>query len=432
MSELLIQVDADEFHQPIDGFGVNINPTGHWRDGALRPVLDRLIDDLGASLFRLDPYGFTNWIDPDGTIGPASLHPDVYARVYRSAPFRDAWETARYLNTRGAELILNVSGVVPPWMCAADGVTLTDLDAYAELLTSLVRWAREEEKLRFRLFGPFNENDIGPPDGPFLDAAGVARASVLLAERFAGAGLDDVRLVVADEAHDSLDYVQAIAGAPRLRDVVEVIGMHLYFDAPVDAVPRFLAEHQLTHWRPWLTEYGELDQTGEMEWEAAVNSTRRLLRGLNDGMRAGIVWDAYDNFHGHDDAWTIWGIMRVARNIYTPKKRYYAARQVYRFVPPGARRVSVWGSGEESGLSLAAFRTDDGGLTVVGLLEDEGKKTVRIDTAGTVDIGRDAALYVTDPVRNGVRTMAFRLGRKMTFSLTGPTVFTMATTVTGT
>src|SRR6476620_8838304 len=120
-----MQIDADDRRQSIDGFGVNINPVGHWRAGALRPVLDRLIDELGASLFRLDPYGFTNWVDPDGTIGPASLHPDVYSRVYRSAPFRDAWEIARYLNTRGAEFILNVSGVVPPWMCAVDGATPT-------------------------------------------------------------------------------------------------------------------------------------------------------------------------------------------------------------------------------------------------------------------------------------------------------------------
>ena len=123
-----VQIDTNDVHQEIDGFGVNINPVEHWKDGALRPVLDLLVDDLGATIFRLDPFGFTNWIDPNGTAGPSSLNPETYARIYRSGPFRDSWETARHLNARGAEILLNVSGVVPSWMCAADGETLVDLD----------------------------------------------------------------------------------------------------------------------------------------------------------------------------------------------------------------------------------------------------------------------------------------------------------------
>jgi hypothetical protein len=427
VADFSIAIDADAVHQPIDGFGVNINPVGHWRDGALRPVLDRLIDDLGATLFRLDPYGLTTWIDPDGSLGPAALSEETYARVYRSAPLRDAWETARHLNARGVEFILNVSGVVPGWMCGPDGKTLTELDAYDELLTSLARWARFEEGLRFTLFGPFNETDIGPPEGPFLDPDGVVRASLLLAERFAAAGLGDLRLVAADEARYGLDYVTALAAEPRLRDVIDVVGMHCYFDIPLDEVPRLLAERGLP-WRPWLTEYGELDQTGEMEWDAAVSSTRRLLCGLNDGMRAALVWDAYDNFHEHDAAWTIWGILRSARGRYTPKKRYHAARQVYRFVPPGSRRVHVATAGAEEAFSCAAFRTPDGGLSVVGLLEQPGLATIRIETTGgATPEGRLVTVHVTDPERNGEPQMRFPFGRDVTLPVAGPAVFTLTT-----
>ena len=76
---------------------------------------------------------------------------------------------------------------------------------------------------------------------------------------------------------------------------------------------------------------------------------------------AGIVWDAYDNFHGHDDFWGIWGLLRTARHRYTPKKRYYAARQVYRFVPSGSRRV-----GRGFLAKIGAYRCQPSAPTTVG------------------------------------------------------------------
>jgi hypothetical protein len=429
---LQVSVDPNDAHQVIDGFGVNINPVDHWRDGALAPTVDRLIDDLGATIFRLDPYGFTNWVDPAGRIGPSAMNPERLAEVYRSARVRDAWGMARHLNERGVEFILNVSGVVPPWMCTADGETLVDLEAYAELLVSLAAWARNEEGLRFTLFGPFNETDLGPPEGPSLDPGGLANATALVAGRFAAAGLGDLRLVVADQGRYDLDFVRPLADEPALRDVVSVIGMHCYSDIPLSAVPEFLAERGLPGWRYWLTEYGELDQSGEMEWEAAVTSTRRLLQGLRDGARAALVWDAYDNFHGHDDAWTIWGIMRTARHRYTPKKRYFAAKQVYRFVPPGSRRIGV-AAGSEPGSgatpSLAAFTTEDGGLTLVGLHEGDAPLVLDIGGLGHL-AGQPADVHVTDPQRACERIASFPLGQRLQLGVPGPSVFTLTTVAT--
>ena len=68
------------------------------------------------------------------------------------------------------------------------------------------------------------------------------------------------------------------------------------------------------HWRN-----GELipimDQlTGDL---GAVSSTRRLLRGIDDGVRAATVWDAYDNWHAHDDSWTIYGLLRTGNILIT-------------------------------------------------------------------------------------------------------------------
>jgi hypothetical protein len=72
----------------------------------------------------------------------------------------------RYLNEQGIEPYLTASGIAPAWMFGPDGATLTDHQRFCEMLASLVEWARVREGVRFRLFGPLNETDLGPPAGP--------------------------------------------------------------------------------------------------------------------------------------------------------------------------------------------------------------------------------------------------------------------------
>ena len=53
-----LTMDVSQKFQSIDGFGVNFNGT-YFRDSQ-KPMIDMLIDDLGATIFRLDPYGLTS------------------------------------------------------------------------------------------------------------------------------------------------------------------------------------------------------------------------------------------------------------------------------------------------------------------------------------------------------------------------------------
>jgi len=56
-----VPIEPGKRSQEIDGFGVNLNGPC-FRESA-RPMVDMLIDDLGATIFRLDAYGFdlSNW-----------------------------------------------------------------------------------------------------------------------------------------------------------------------------------------------------------------------------------------------------------------------------------------------------------------------------------------------------------------------------------
>ena len=117
----------------MDGFGVNITPA-QWRDGALKPTLDLLVDDLGSALVRLDCYGRADWLDP-AQAGPDGAWPAAYlASVYRSQVFTECWETFRHLTDKGADVHLNVSGRIPAEWTGSDGETLVDFDAYAEMV----------------------------------------------------------------------------------------------------------------------------------------------------------------------------------------------------------------------------------------------------------------------------------------------------------
>jgi hypothetical protein len=134
-----INVNLTKSLSKVDGFGVNITPA-QWHNGKLKPVLDMLVNDLGSTLFRFDCVGLANWLDParrqsDGNWAEAYLD-----SVYRSKVFSDAWETFRYLNSKGIEPFFNVSGRIHPGLGkTGEWNTLADFDGYAEMVTGMMK-----------------------------------------------------------------------------------------------------------------------------------------------------------------------------------------------------------------------------------------------------------------------------------------------------
>src|SRR5436309_15242624 len=107
-------VDASQRFQSMDGFGVNFNGT-YFRDSQ-KPMIDMLIDDLGATNFRLDPYGLTNWEATNDNDDPNVMNWEYYNDRYSMPAFEASWAAARYLNSRGISPSLTLTGVPPPCM----------------------------------------------------------------------------------------------------------------------------------------------------------------------------------------------------------------------------------------------------------------------------------------------------------------------------
>lgn len=192
-----LSLDPNTVYQQVDGFGVNIN-SKYWNSGRIIPVLELLVEDLGATLFRLDAYGKSDWVDPDGTRGPVCLDDAGYAKAHAQAEFSDAAAMGRWFNEHGIEPYITLSGVLPKWMCAEDGATLERLDLFADMAARYAEWLRKEGGVRFHLFGPLNETDLGPPEGPFASPELYVQACERLLQRMDALGLGDIQLVVAE------------------------------------------------------------------------------------------------------------------------------------------------------------------------------------------------------------------------------------------
>lgn len=363
-----LKLNASVEYQKIDGFGVNIN-SQYWDGGGLIPAMELLLDNLGATLFRVDIFGKSNWIDPECKIGASALNEENYEKIYTSKIFKNGWAMIRYLNERGIEPYLTCSGDVPQWMLGEDGKTLVQYDQFCDMLISLIDWARNKEGLKFKYFGPLNETDIGSPEGPTALPEAYTAILELLNEKLIQKGFDDLRLVVAEQSQLNADYVKEFVKNDKLINRIGVFGLHTYSDYSFKTYTDIVNVKKNTQYSDhsmWMSEYGDLDQSGEKEWYVAWKSTCRLMDSLEAGFNGALAWDAYDNFHDHDDAWTIYGLLRNARRIYTPKKRFYSAKQIYRYVKPDFKRIETLYDCDD--LRILAFSNDDRTkFTIVGM-----------------------------------------------------------------
>ena len=183
-----------------------------------------------------------------------------------------------------------------------------------------------------------------------------------------------------------------------------------------------------------MTEYGDLDCTGEKEWYIAWISFGRLMNLLEDGMNAALSWNAFDDYHDHDEAWNIFGLLRNARNIYTPKKRYYSVRHAYRYILPGFERIES----KSSDVSLRTLAFSDAAgkeFTIIGMNEGPESTYLEFKLKGLQleALQSDISVYVTTADNNGLRAAGGRIKNDEIFApgmdviIPGNSIFTITT-----
>jgi O-glycosyl hydrolase len=400
-----IQINPGQKLQTIDGFGVNFNGT-YYRP-AQKKLLDLLVNDLGVSIVRLDPYGQSDWEMINDNSDPEAIDWNVFNDRFSIPAFEASWAAGRAFNQRGVRVYLNVSGTIPPWMlsdaarkpvhkvCGHSITThpFTNRPVYlakamygefAETVTALAVYARKTAGLKFDLFGPINETDCWPIEGPRVDADEAPALAATVVQHLKRAGLSDLKLVLAENALISNDYITPLLKESEVMQKVGVFAFHNYSTLPTTPMITPLIERIKNSDHPelplWMTEYGDLtdtDRSAEGEWKNyCVTATHRLLDGLEAGVKAALWWDGFDNYHDHDKRMTYYALVANDNHVYTPKKRFFAAKNLYRFVRPGATRIGA--TSPDPNVRVVAFTNDaTKRMTVFGIATG-GKRTITL------------------------------------------------------
>ena len=125
----------------------------------------------------------------------------------------------------------------------------------------------------------------------------------------------------------------------------------------------------------------------------------------------------FRSFHEHDTAWCIYGLLKTdtVNWTYTPKKRYYAAKQIYKFVKPGWKMVEItysqptkfdvykyWHNSFRH-IRILAFVSPDGNdytMLIMNGIESDVDLSVNLNDVGNNALSKAVKHFVTDKTDN--------------------------------
>jgi O-glycosyl hydrolase len=377
-------------YQVIDGFGVNANHRS-WNNDELKPVLDALIDQAGMTLFRV-VYDDTNWETNNDNSDPNVMNWDYYAPLYSNTEFTRLWDLVGYLNGKGITtngIIFSFMGPGPAWMGGGSLAAGQESD-WAEMITSLLRWARYTNGLQFTYVGPDNEPDLANEGITITSASQYVTALRALAQKLDANGLGDVRLVGPDRSSGGTTYMPEMLADATVMGKLGHFGVHSYSDGGTGSsgVYTYLQASAYPDRTFWVTEFNVWCPTcdsgtrGTYDWAYCKGPADYLLNHLANNASGGIVWEAYDSFYVHPPtAWSFWGLFSVddehlTPKIYTARKHFYTLSQISKFVRPGAQRIGVSGSTSTFSPLLAFKHSGAGQVTLVGINTSSGAATL--------------------------------------------------------
>lgn len=412
-----VDVDPGQRYQIIGGFGLNY--TGPYFRNDQRRMFDMLVDDLGISMFRVVAYFvYSDWEVVNDNDDPRSANWAYYDERYSSPVFEASWKGMRALNARGIRPVVALMGAAPPWMVEESSAPPTHqvcsassrmgrlkpemYDEFAEMVVTMAVYSRRKAGIEFDYFSPINETDCYPGEGPRIDPEDMPKVLSAIARRLRQEGLGDVKLAVADQAIITNDYIGPITKNSELMKQVGAFTLHTYSENSVGPSIQALRKSAGAHLPVWLTEYGDLsdlDRTAGNEWKSfALASNRRALTALNQGASALFYFNAFDDYEECMRRHTYYGLFSSAGHVYTPRKRYYAARQLFHFVAPGSQRVAASTTAKQ--ITVSAFRDGGAGtVTVVGVKEG-GPNRLRVSIPSAKGGPATWDLYLTTQTLN--------------------------------
>jgi O-glycosyl hydrolase len=442
-----VTLDGTVTYQVIDGFGVNANHRS-WNNNELQPVLDALIDEAGMTLFRV-VFDNTDWEAINDNADPNVMDWTYYSTVYESSAFMRLWEMFAYLNSRGItnDAFFNFMGPGPSWM--GGGTLAVGMeDEWAEMIASLLAYARIYMGLQFQLVAPNNEPDIYNEGIHINNANQYATALHKLSQKLDANGLGDVKFVGPDLAGGDTTYFDKMMADSVVMAKLRNFGIHSYGVSGASDMYHFIQGSAYPDLTFWMTEFNvwcptcDSGMRGTYDWAYSKGTANYLLNHLANNASGGIVWEGYDSFYAHGPAtWSYWGLFGVddesaAVKSYSPRKNFYTIAQISKWVRPGAQRIEVGGSSSPFSPLLAFKHTGLGQVTIVGINTSASAAPLS-GTLASLPAVSGLDLYYTSPTANLAHagtvpvtggTFSVTIPADCVFALTGSTGVSVAIT----
>ncbi|HEY4300749.1 MAG TPA: DUF4082 domain-containing protein [Candidatus Didemnitutus sp.] len=446
-----VTVNGNTTYQTIDGFGVNANHWS-WNPNELPPVLDALIDQAGMTLFRL-VYDNSDWEATNDNSDSNSLNWTYYDSVYNSTEFNKLWDMSAYLNSRGivSGMIFNFQGPGPAWMEGSSdpnqrSLTPGDEDEWAEMIVSLLSYARNIKDIQFQSVMPNNEPDIAIQGVRVSGASQYATTLHNLVPKLSANGLGDVTIIGPDLASTTNSFFTAMEADPTIMSRVSRLSVHGYSPngGGSSTMPDYLPGSAYPHIPYWVSETNvpcsvcDYGQRGVYDWTYCKGTAEYVMDHLLNNAAAVLIWEAYDSYYFYPVAspsgqWSYWGLFSIDDEnapvkTYTPRKNFYTVAQISKFVRPGAQRIAISGTTTPFSPLLAFKHPTLGQVTVVGINTSSSSATLSC-TLSSVPTMTSMDLYYTSSTVNMVHSTSVPVTNG-SFSVTipGDCVFTLAGT----
>ncbi len=353
-----VTIDGSQTFQTLDGLGANIHYFA-WTNDDLKPVIDALVDQAGMRVFRV-VFDNADWEATNLYVATNVINWGVLNPLYGTDRFQHLWGLIGYLNQKGISngVMVNFQGVGPLWM----GQPLTPglENPWAQMIASLLVYARNTQHLKFNLVGPDNEMNLWPNYQGVATSGPAQYVTMLrdLANQLDYNGLGDFRIVGPDLANTSTNWMPDMIADSTVMAKVAHFGVHSYLGAGDDSygVTNYLAGTAYANRGFWMTEYNvwcptcENGQGNSNDWTYSRGTALYLLAHLANGASSALVWEGYDSIEAtKGPGWSYWGLFGVddinaIPKTYTARKDFYTVAQISKYLQPGAQQIGVNGS----------------------------------------------------------------------------------------
>lgn len=388
-----IQIQPDDGYAGFEGWGTSLawwaHIIGRWKDKEkMNELLDLVFDEkqgLGLNIVRYNIGGGEN-----PSIVPNSLRPGGDVPGFQLEEGVWDWEADKGQRTvllaafeRGATIAEAFSNSPPYWMTISGSVTGAEdggnnvkdeyYDAFADYLTEVVKFFKDEHGVIFRTLNPLNEPASdwwikgNIQEGAHFSLEKQMEIIKKVAYSVEKKGLHTTVSAPDENSIDeTLDMIQGYD--QETIDKISQINTHSYNGSQLEKL-RELAARQKK--RLWMSEYGtggtephnHDDMSSVMELAERIISDLRSLQPS-----AWIYWQAVED----ESAKNNWGFIHAdfrGKENYELTKQYYAMANFSRFIRPGSDIINM-----NNGFSVAAYDRKTKQLTIVVRNEHEEKE----------------------------------------------------------